>query len=110
MWRDSTWYQAQAVAASPPVSMIVNVTAGPNRRVTGTSGTVRPSRPVLAIRFTPFGAFIWEVNSGFSPWVKIRVAWTKVHSLKETSEPPFARASEPTCRHNPEVTQEARAR
>jgi hypothetical protein len=26
--------------------------------VTGTSGTVRPSRPVLAIRFTPFGAFI----------------------------------------------------
>src|SRR5216683_1087435 len=67
MWRDSTWYQAQAVAASPPVSMIVNVTAGPNRRVTGTSGTVRPSRPVLAIRFTPFGAFIWGVNSGLSP-------------------------------------------
>ena len=55
MWRDSTWYQAQAVAASPPVSRRVNATAGPNRRVTGTSGTVRPSSPVLAIMFTPFG-------------------------------------------------------
>ena len=57
MCRDSTWYQAHAVAASPPVSMTVNATAGPNSRVTGTSGTVRPSRPVLATRFTPFGAF-----------------------------------------------------
>jgi hypothetical protein len=96
MWRDSTWYQAQAVAASPPVSMIVNATAGPNKRVTGTSGTVRPSRPVLAIRFTPFGAFIWGVNSGFSPWVKSRAAWTRVHSKKVMSEPPFTSAREPT--------------
>jgi hypothetical protein len=58
MWRESTWYQAHAVAVSPPVSMTVNATADPNRTVTDTSGTVRPS-PVLAIRFTPSGAFIW---------------------------------------------------
>ena len=57
MCRESTWYQAHAVAVRPPVSMTVNATAGPNRRVTGTSGTVRPSSPVLAIMFTPFGAF-----------------------------------------------------
>ena len=60
----------------------MNATAGPNRRVTGTSGTVRPSSPVLAIMFTPFGAFSWGVKSGFSPWVKIRVAWTRAHSKK----------------------------
>jgi hypothetical protein len=82
MCRESTWYQAHAVAVSPPVSSTVRATAGPNRRVTGTSGTVRPSRPVLAIRFTPLGAFSWGVNNGFSPWVKIRVAWISVHSKK----------------------------
>ena len=96
MCRDSTWYQAHAVAASPPVSRTVNATAGPNSTVTGTSGTVRPSRPVLAIKFTPFGAFSWGVNSGFSPWLKIRTAWTKAHSKKVTSDPPFTRASAPT--------------
>jgi hypothetical protein len=64
------------------VSATVRATAGPNSRVTGTSGTVRPSSPVLAIRFTPLGAFSWGVKSGFSPCVKIRVAWVRVHSKK----------------------------
>ena len=47
-----------------------------------TSGTVRPSSPVLAIRFTPSGAFNCGVKNGFSPCVKIRVAWTRAHSKK----------------------------
>ena len=70
------------MAVSPPVSMRVNATAGPNMRVTGTSGTVRPRNPVLAIMFTPSGALSCGLNSGFSPWVKIRVAWTRAHSKK----------------------------
>jgi len=90
--------------------MTINATAGPNNTVTGTSGTVRPSSPVLAIKFTPSGAFSCGVNSGFSPSAKIRVAWISTHSKKGTSEPPFTRASAPACRHRPLVTHRASAR
>ena len=60
--------------------------------------------------FTPPGAFSCGLKNGFSPWVKIRVAWTKTHSKKGTSEVLFTRASAPTSRHIPEVTHKARAR
>ena len=96
------------MAASPPVSTTVNATAGPNRRVTGTSGTARPSSPVLAIMFTPFGAFSCGLKNGFSAWVKIRVAWTKSHSKNGTSERLLTMDNAPMCRHSPEVTQKAR--
>jgi hypothetical protein len=47
--------------------MTVQVAVGPNASVTGVNGTARAGSPVLAMRFTPSGAFCrWE-NSGLRP-------------------------------------------
>jgi hypothetical protein len=66
-WRENSQYQAVAVQARPPVRMIVHVAVGPKANVTGVSGTARAGSAVLAIRFTPSGAFCRSENSGLRP-------------------------------------------
>ena len=109
-WRHSTAYQPAAVAASPRVSSRSSATAGPNSRVTGTSGTVSPSRPVLASMLTPSGAFTIGVRNGFSPCVKIRAACSRAASKNAGSEVFAAGSTAPGADQSGPVTHSARAR
>src|SRR5690349_19930443 len=55
--RENSQYHAVPVAAMPTMSTMAHETVGPNSSVTGVSGTDSPSIGVLAIMFTPSGAF-----------------------------------------------------
>ena len=68
--------------ASARVEIKANVTPTPSSSVTGVSGIASPRIDVLAMRFTPSGAFNSSAKNGFSPCVRNRVAWVNTHSKK----------------------------
>ncbi len=84
-------YQAQAVAARPPVRTTAQVTWAPRARVRGARGTERPSMAVFAMRFTPRGKFCRSVKSGFRRCATLSAVTAKNHSHCCWSEPESAR-------------------
>ena len=73
-------YHAIAVTARPSVMHRLSATAGPRARVTGASGTDRPSMTVLAIRLTPSGKPWRSVKSGLRRWAMLSAVTAKNHS------------------------------
>ena len=106
--RRSSTYQATAVPARQQTTATQNATCEPKSRVTGVSGTPRPSTEVFAIRLTPSGAFNPVLKSGFSPSTTACAAWASIHSKRIWSPAWWnSRHGRPHC---PLVTSTARPR
>ena len=66
--RESSQYQASAVANRFRVRITRNVAGGPIRYVSGAKTTAYTVIEVLTARLTPSGTLIRYVKNGFSPW------------------------------------------